>query len=318
MLHLRVISPPTRTAAVRDILLREPGATHVTVVPGVAIAPPGDVVEADLARQVTDRLLGELRVLRLHRDGGITLETVDMTLSDGAEAAEDAVPGDPADAVIWDVLVHRTGEESRLSVTYLLLLTLACLLAGVALLTGSPVILVGAMVLSPEFGPLAAMAVGGVLRRGDLLRRGAVALLVGFPVAMAATAAATVVLGLAGLLETATPVSPDQVEFIYQVGPFSLIVALLAGVAGMLSLTSAKSAALVGVFISVTTVPAAGLTSVALVQGQYWYAAQSLLQLLVNLVGFVIASAAVLLISRRIESRRRPSPISHEGAADRR
>jgi len=43
---------------------------------------------------------------------------------------------------------------------------------------------------------------------------------------------------------------------IYDVGPFSLIVALLPGAAGMLSLTSTKSAALVGVFISVTTVPA--------------------------------------------------------------
>ena len=49
-----------------------------------------------------------------------------------------------------------------------------------------------------------------------------------------------------------------QTEFIYQPGVLSLIVALLAGAAGMLSLTSSNSAALVGVFISVTTVPAAG------------------------------------------------------------
>jgi uncharacterized membrane protein len=37
---------------------------------------------------------------------------------------------------------------------------------------------------------------------------------------------------------------------------WSLLVAVLAGIAGVLSLTSAKSGALVGVFISVTTVPA--------------------------------------------------------------
>ena len=92
--------------------------------------------------------------------------------------------------------------------------------------------------------------------------------------------------------------SPEQAEFIYQVGPFSLIVALLAGAGGMLSLTSAKSAALVGVFISVMTVPAAGFASVALVQGQYGRAAQSLLQLVVNLVGVVIAAVAVFLLLR--------------------
>ena len=46
MLHVRVISPPDRTVAVRDLLLREPGATHVSVLPGVALAPAGDLVEA--------------------------------------------------------------------------------------------------------------------------------------------------------------------------------------------------------------------------------------------------------------------------------
>jgi uncharacterized hydrophobic protein (TIGR00271 family) len=170
-------------------------------------------------------------------------------------------------------------------------------------------------VLSAEFGPVAVIAVGGVLRRVDLLRRGAVAFVIGFPLAVTATAVVTVVLGLLGLLETAAPVSSDQAEFIYQVGPFSLIVALLAGVAGRLSLTSAKSAALVGVFISVTTVPAAGFASEALIQGQYRYAAQSLLQLAVNLAAVVIAAVAVLLLSRHRRAHRRVERAPRQGSA---
>ena len=73
-----------------------------------------------------------------------------------------------------------------------------------------------------------------------------------------------------------------QVDFIYKVGPFSFIVALLAGGAGMLALTSAKSATLVGVFISVTTVPAAAFASVALVEGRYAQALGSAAQLAIN------------------------------------
>ena len=88
-------------------------------------------------------------------------------------------------------------------------------------------------------------------------------------------------------------------EFIYEVGPFSFIVALLAGAAGMLAMTSAKSASLVGVFISVTTVPAAALAAVALVEGNLAQAGGSALQLLVNLVGIVVAAAAVLVGTRR-------------------
>lgn len=96
----------------------------------------------------------------------------------------------------------------------------------------------------------------------------------------------------------------DQVDVIHEVGPFSFLVALLAGAAGMLALTSAKSASLVGVFISVTTVPAAAFASVALVEGRYAQALESGTQLVVNLVGIVVA-VAVLLVSRRGEARRR-------------
>jgi uncharacterized hydrophobic protein (TIGR00271 family) len=295
---MRVIVPPDRSEAVRDLLVAEPGATHVTMLPGVAVQPSGDLVEADVAREAADDLLGRLGALGVDRAGGVTLEVIDTSLSDAGDAAEEAAPGDPQDAVIWDEVVARTGEESRLSVTYQMFLTIACLLAAIGAITNSPVTVVGAMVLGPEFGPLAAVAVGLVLRRGDLVRRGAVALAVGFPLAMTITALASLLLDAVGLLSTADLADLDQVGFIYEVGPFSLIVALLAGAAGMLSLTSAKSATLVGVFISVTTVPAAAFASVALVEGRYVQAMQSGVQLAVNLVGIVVAAAAVLLLAR--------------------
>jgi uncharacterized membrane protein len=72
------------------------------------------------------------------------------------------------------------------------------------------------------------------------------------------------------------------------------LLAGVAGVAGMLSLTSAKSSMIVGVFISVTTVPAAAFATVAAVVGEWDRVASSALQLLVNLVGIVLAAAAVL------------------------
>jgi uncharacterized hydrophobic protein (TIGR00271 family) len=295
---MRVISPADRTGEVRDLLVAAPGATHVTVLPGVAVQPAGDVVEADVAREAVDELLSGLSSLGVDHRGGVTLEAIDTTLSDAADAAEEAAPGDAADAVIWDEVVARTGEESRFSASFQVFLTIACLLAAIGAITDSPVTVVGAMVLGPEFGPLAALAVGLVLRRRDLVRRGGVALAAGFPMAMAVTAVVSLLFDATGLLTTGDLDQLDQVEFIYDVGPFSLIVALLAGAAGMLSLTSAKSAALVGVFISVTTVPAAAFASVAFVEGRYAQALQSTAQLAINLVGIVVAAAAVLLVSR--------------------
>ena len=148
----------------------------------------------------------------------------------------------------------------------------------------------GAMVMGPEFAPLAAMAVGLVLRRGDLPRRGAYAIGVGFPLARVVTAVATVLFEVTGLLSAEILAGLEQVDVIYQVGPFSFIIALLEGAAGMVALTSARSAGLVGVFLSVTTVPAAAYACVALIEGRWTEAGLSIVQLVVSVVSVVVAA----------------------------
>ena len=298
VLHMRLICPPDRTDDVRAILDRHVGVAHVVVLPAAAVHPRGDLIEADLARECVDDLLGELAPLALNRDGAITLESLDTVLSVAADQAEAAAPGEGVNAVVWEELIARTGEDSRLTVNFQAFLTIACLLAAIGAITDSPVTVVGAMVLGPDFGPLAAVAVGVVARRRDLIRRGCRALLLGFPLAMAATAVAAVAFDAVGLLTTANLDHQDQVEFIYDVGPFSFIVAMLAGVAGVLALTSAKSGSLVGVFISATTVPAAAFASVALVEGRFAEAAASAAQLVVNLAGIVLAATLGLLGAR--------------------
>ncbi|MGH3774640.1 MAG: DUF389 domain-containing protein [Pseudonocardiaceae bacterium] len=309
MLHLRVTCPAEATEAVLGRLRNDPGVVHLCVLRGVGVDPPGDLVQADVAREIADEVLAALCALGIDHTGGITLEPLDTVLSDAADAAERTAPGDPADAVVWDELIERTGGDSRLTVTFLAFLTLACLIAVVGVVTNSPVTVVGAMIVGPEFAPLAAIAVGLVLRRGDLVRRAALALGVGFPLAMLIAAAGALLGEWTGLI-TAVLRETDQVDFIYDVGAFSFIVALLAGAAGMLSLTSSKSAALVGVFISVTTVPAAGFAVVAATAGQWGTAGLSSLQLLVNLVGIVFAGVLVLVLRTRRDSRNLGRPLS--------
>jgi uncharacterized hydrophobic protein (TIGR00271 family) len=299
VLHLRITCPVEVTDAVLDTLRKDPGVVHLTVLRGAAVDPPGDVVQADVVREAADGILAELCELGIDHVGAITLESLDTVLSDAADAAALAAPGDPADAVVWDELIARTGDDSRLTLTFLAFLTLACLIAVVGVVTDSPITVVGAMVVGPEFAPLAALAVGLVLRRGDLIRRAALALGVGFPLAMLIAAAGTLLGEWVGLIDTAVISSLQQVDFIYQVGPFSLILALLAGAAGMLSLTSARSAVLIGVFISVTTVPAAAFAVVALSTGAWRTALESTLQLLVNLAGITVAGILVLMLRTR-------------------
>jgi len=303
VLHLRVIAPTELREPVIDVLDREAGVAHVVVHPEAALDPPGDEITADIAREAANDVVEQLKALGVHERGAITIEILDTVLSTRAYRAEDEAEGEPADAVIWDELVSRTREESTLTVTYLMFLCIACLIAAVGVLTDSPVTVVGAMVVGPEFGPLAALAVSLVRRRMHLARRAALALVIGFPVAMAVTAVGTLTVEAVGWVSLASTDQLSEVDFIFQVGPFSFIIAVLAGAAGMLSLVSAKSAALVGVFISVTTVPAAGFAVVAATVGDWDVAAQSAAQLAVNLIGIVVAGVMVLWVYQRAHRR---------------
>ncbi len=299
VLHLRVIAPEDLRDEVIGILRGEVGVANLLLHPGAALEPVGDEITADVARECANGLIRQLKELDVQHRGAITLEVLDTVLSTRAHRAEDAAEGDPADALLWDELIGRTREESTLSVTFVLFLTLACLIAAIGAVTDSTVTVVGAMVLGPEFGPLAAVAVAIVQRRWELARRALLALVVGFPVAMGITALATLAGEALGWVSLDTVRRLTEVDFIFQVGPVSLVVALLAGAAGMLSLVSAKSAALVGVFISVTTVPAAGFAAVAAILGDWDVAAKSALQLVVNLVGIVVAGVVVLVVRPR-------------------
>ncbi|WNG95081.1 DUF389 domain-containing protein [Mycobacterium sp. ITM-2016-00318] len=296
MLHLRVITPPDVRDRLIDALNDNPGVAHLVVHRGAALDPPGDEVTADIARESANDVIDTLKELGVKERGAITLDEIDTVLSIRAYRAEQRAVGDPADAVVWDELAARTREESSLNVAYMTFLCLACLIAAIGVVTDSPVTVVGAMVVGPEFGPLAAVAVALVRRKAYLARRAAAALLIGFPIAMAVTTLLVLAGEAIGWIEVTSTRELTEVDFIFQVGPLSFIIALLAGAAGMLSLVSAKSSALVGVLISVMTVPAAGFAVVAATVGDWDIAAKSSVQLAVNLAGIVLAAVFVLWV----------------------
>ncbi|WP_432972646.1 DUF389 domain-containing protein [Dactylosporangium sp. CA-233914] len=301
MLHLRLISPPADTERVVGLLKDEAGATNVVVLAGAARQPAGDVVLADVVREAGSPVLAALRGLGLHERGSIAIEHVDVALSRTAERAADAVPGLGGDAVVWDEIEHKTGEETELSGTFLAMLAIATVIAGIGVLLDQPILIVGAMVVGPEFGPLAALCVGIVRGRGRSIRRALLALGVGFPVGIVLTILTTLGLDALGLVDEGMLLRERPLtDFIWRPDALSWVVGFFAGIAGMLSLTSAKAGPLIGVLISVTTVPAAANIAVALAYGVPHEAGGSALQLLINLAAIVVAGVATLLVLRRL------------------
>lgn len=299
MLHLRLITPSDKTDSVVRLIEKTVGTTHLVVMQGAARNPVGDVVMCDVAREAGDELLGELRELEIDKCGSIAIENIDLSLSERADKARDDAPGEGADAVLWEHLADATHEESTLSFTYIAFITLATMIAACGVVLDNAILIVGAMAVGPEFGPLAGLCTALVRRAPRLALRSAMALLVGFAFAMAVTVA------FSYFMDSIELFSREQLDaerpntaFVYAPDAFSFIVAVLAGIAGTLSLTSAKSGLLVGVAISVTTVPAAANAAVALSYGDTKQTWGSTEQLLLNLLGIILAGTLTLLAQK--------------------
>jgi uncharacterized hydrophobic protein (TIGR00271 family) len=310
MVHLRIVVPSHQTQHALDLLEHTPSACNLIFLERAAQRPEGDVILVDVAREDASVIVSDLRELEIDREGSISLEDIDSQISAAAVHAEKAARGLPTDAIVWEEVESRTSENVELSGSFLAFMIVATLIAAVGILTDEIVLIIGAMVVGPEFGPLAGLCVALVHKRGDLVRRSLTALAVGFPVAIAASFLGTLVLDATGLIpESFSQDGHPFTDFISRPDEFTVIVAALAGVAGVLSLTSAKSGALVGVLISVTTIPAAANIGVAAALGddEVWGAAA---QLAINLGAIVAAGVTVLFIQRRFYVRRRRAHLS--------
>ncbi|MDV9188266.1 DUF389 domain-containing protein [Streptomyces sp. SR27] len=301
MLHLRMIVPPERTTSAIALIESTVGTTHLVVLPGVARDPHGDVVMCDMARESADELLHGLRDMKIDQDGSIAVDGIDLSMSTRADKAEREAPGEGADAVIWEQLAEATHEESTLSFTYLSFMGLATMIAACGVVLDNAILIVGAMAVGPEFGPLAGVCTAIVQRAPKLAARSLMALLIGFATAILATTVFSLVMDrLNQFSQSMLDAQRPQTSFIWQPDLFSFVVALLAGAAGTLSLTSSKSGALVGVAISVTTVPAAANAAVALSYGEVGQMWGSIQQLLLNLLGIMLAGTATLSLQKRL------------------
>ncbi len=258
-----------------------------------------------VAREDASAVVGALKELGCAARGSITLTTIELSVSHAATQAELVAEGSGANAVVWDDVLARTSDSAELSFSFVAFMILAALIAGVGIVTDSIVLIIGAMVVGPEFGPLAGLCVALVQRRLDLAARSAWALGVGFVVAVVATVVFMRCMVFFGLASATMLTTHPQTLFISRPDAWAGVIALLAGVAGMLSLTTSKPGALIGVFISVTTIPAAANMGVAAAFGQWTELRGSTVQLGVNLLVMIVAGIGTLVVQRIAYARRR-------------
>ena len=304
MLSLRITASAELADDVVEVLESAPDVSSLSVIRGAAVRPPGDLILADVAREAANEVIDSLRDLRVHQTGTVHIEPVRTWLSHAAFEAERSAPGSGADSVVWADVTQRAYEEAELNWTYVSFMTMATLIASIAIVLDSQILVIGAMVLGPEFVAIAALGLALVRRRYTLLGVAAKTLTLGFLIAIALSAIAALAARGLGWIDQADITGPrPDTGFIYTPDKWSFVVAVIAAAAGVLSLTSAKVGGLSGVFISVTTVPAAGNVALGLAFGLGHEIRGSALQLALNISGMAIAGWATLAFQQAVWSR---------------
>src|ERR1700730_10562731 len=209
--HVRLASPPHLTEQLVEVLAEESGVTYVVVLPGSALQPgrdtvpaaavpapavpaaavpsatdrhvmgpsdtgPFDAMQFDVPLRSANAVLGHLGAIRDHHGSSIAIQNVDAILGEepGAAAKFGFVQRDAAP--VWDVVEARIRSNGVYAPSFFLLLALAGLIGAVGILINSQILIVGAMVVGPEYNAIMRVALGIDKRDRPAIRRGRIRL----------------------------------------------------------------------------------------------------------------------------------------------
>ena len=289
MIALEVFGESALLERVASTLDRTDGVSHVARVD--AIRPGYSLVSARVRPRSVDALLDTLQ--------GLGVAGRDVTL-DRIEVVGALSQGRAERTMVWADVLGTAWLNARPLARYLAFMVVAGVIASYGVVDNNGILIVGAMAVSPDLLPITAIAVGIVGLQAQLAGRALLTLALGLATAGVAAAAATFLQDQFGFIPSAYTIQATGVlSGLTTIGNETIVVALVAGVAGMLALETRASSG-VGVAISVTTIPAVGYLGVAVGLGDADKAAGALEVLGVNVLMMVLGAVATLLLQRAL------------------
>jgi uncharacterized hydrophobic protein (TIGR00271 family) len=291
MLHLRVYGLAATMERVAERVAAVPGVAHLTR------ADAGDgsgraLVTADIRPDAADAALASLDGL------GVPAADVSLLRLEGIHRGGLR----QTTLVVWADLLGAASQNARPLGRYLVFMLVAGVIAAYGVIYANGILIVGAMAVSPDLLPITAMCIGITVGRTRLVGRAAWTLAAGLGTAGLVAGLLTAFLDLLDLLPANFEVGESALHGLTTVNSSTFIVALVAGVAGMLALETRASSS-VGVAISVTTIPASAYLGVAAGMGEIGKASGALVVLAINVTLMVVGGTLTLVVQRAMERR---------------
>jgi len=260
MLRLRLAIEENRANDLATAL-EGTGGVHQIVSMSREPTGAGVVLEADLLPAVADQVMDLIQQWEI-ADGSYLITRQEVIAPTPIHG-----PITGGNEFAWIEVMGQARANARLLGRYLALMAVAGVLAAIGVITDNPILIVGAMAVSPDLLPICAACVGLVAGRSRLVRRALGTLLLGILLTWTVAAALAWGLQAVGILSGDFQVHDSALHGLADIDYSTILVALAAGVAAMLSFET-RAASAVGVAISVTTIPASALFGVSLGLGE--------------------------------------------------
>ena len=294
MMQLEVFGESALMARVAESLVERDGVSRVRCVDAVRTGHA--VVTAGVRPRSVDPMLDDLRRLGVAASNTVLtrVEVVDWAASRHAEVS-----------LVWADVLGQAWLNARPVARYLALMVIAGVIASYGVTDANVILIVGAMAVSPDLLPITAIGVGILGRRRRLVIEASLTLIVGLGVAACAAAVSAAVQDGFDLIPSGFSLDSASRALggLTTVSHETVVVAFVAGVAGMLALETRASSA-VGVAVSVTTIPAAAYLGVAAGIGELSTVTSTFGLLAVNVVMMVVGAVMTLALQRALRRRR--------------
>lgn len=297
---VQITVPPDRADSLIQEVKKLDGLIGLRVQRGISIQPPGDVVSVEITTP------GLHKLVRIMDQFGVGIEPSSSALTSHplsfvTASQADAVATDPTDAT-WEEIDFTIGKESNMTVNGLLLMACSGILAAIGISTDTLHLVIGAMVIAPGFEPITRIAVG-LVAGGRGWRHGLLDTVKGYLVLAAAAGFTAIILRQLGTpplggSETYLPAGV-LVSYWTTISSTGLLATTVASIAGGLLLVSHRSVLTAGVMIALALVPAAAISSMALVTGAFDQCGSALLRWVIEVTSVFTFSALVFLWKRR-------------------
>lgn len=305
--------PTDETDRLVEQLRSVDGVTGLTLQRGASLEPPGDVLTVLCVSEA------ERTVLRTLADAGVTESgsfhsSRPMSLVSPKHQAR--IERETSE-MTWEEFGDELRHEANPSLNFHLLMVLSGAFAAVGFWVDTAIFVIAAILVAPGFEPLLRIPHGFLTGSRSHARSGALATVTGYA-ALALGAAVTLL-----LLDAVGPGAPgdlathEWVGFWASLSPSGVLLALLGGAAGVITISADRPVLTAGVLVALALIPSMAIAGMGVATWNLELAAQGIYRWAVDVVGILIAGSAVILWKRQVLHRRtsRAVPSGRRGAS---